>query len=357
MNRFNVLSVFAFLLLSIACKAQSTIIDFKDPHIHYMGRIAMKDSVAELSWSASSVVINFSGTAAKAILKDEKHNNFITVILDDRVVTTLQPDSIKKEYTLVSGLAPGPHKLELFKRTEYDMGRLWFYNITIDGKIMAPPVYKHKIEFYGNSITCGFAIEDTTGQDRGTYEFENGFKSYATITARHFNADYYSISKSGIGITISWFPYIMPDVYNLTYANDRSSVWDFKKYTPELIVVNLFQNDSWIVKQPDNEQFKARFGKTPPTAEFIVKAYQKFILSIRSKYPNAKIICALGSMDATRKGSEWPGYIEKAVAGLGDKNIYTHFFPYKNTPGHPSAKEQQVMADDLIGFIKEKLRW
>jgi hypothetical protein len=313
--------------------------------------------VGELSWSASSIVINFNGTGAKAVLKDEKHNNFITVIADDKVVATLQPDSTKKEYTLVSGLAPGPHKLELFKRTEYDMGRLWFYNITVEGKVLPPPVYKHKIEFYGNSITCGYAIEDTTGKDRGTYEFENGFKSYATITARHFNADYYSISKSGIGITVSWFPYVMPDVYNLIYANDRSSLWDFKKYTPELVVVNLFQNDSWITKLPDNDQFKARFGNTPPTAEFIINAYQEFIATIRGKYPKAKIICALGSMDATRKGSEWPGYIEKAVARLNDKQIYTHIFPYKNTPGHPSAKEQQAMADDLIGFIKAKIGW
>jgi hypothetical protein len=62
-------------------------------------------------------------------------------------------------------------------------------------------------------------------------------------------------------------------------------------------------------------------------------------------------------MDATRDGSPWPGYIEKAVAGLKDKGIYTHFFPYKNTPGHPSEKEQQVMANDLIAFMEKNMKW
>jgi len=62
-------------------------------------------------------------------------------------------------------------------------------------------------------------------------------------------------------------------------------------------------------------------------------------------------------MDATKEGSPWPGYIEKAVAQIGDKNILTHFFPYKNTPGHPSVKEQQAMADDLIGFIDQHIKW
>jgi hypothetical protein len=62
-------------------------------------------------------------------------------------------------------------------------------------------------------------------------------------------------------------------------------------------------------------------------------------------------------MDATRKDSAWPGYIEQAVATLHDSHIYTHFFPYKITNGHPSIKEQQAMADNLIAFIDGHVRW
>ena len=53
-------------------------------------------------------------------------------------------------------------------------------------------------------------------------------------------------------------------------------------YQPDIVVVNLFQNDSWIVNQPANEQFKARFGTTKPSEEVIVKAYAAFGL-MRSK--------------------------------------------------------------------------
>ena len=59
-------------------------------------------------------------------------------------------------------------------------------------------------------------------------------------------------------------------------------------------------------------------------------------------------------MDATKAGSKWPGYIDAAVASLKDKNVTTHFFPYKATPGHPKLKEQQAMADALIAFIEKK---
>ena len=108
-----------------------------------------------------------------------------------------------------------------------------------------------------------------------------------------------------------------------------------KNYTPDLVVVNLFQNDSWLVNMPTNEQFKNRFGTTAPSAEFEINAYRSLISSVRQKYPKAIILCILGSMDATRAGSPWPGYIDKAVERMHDKKIYTHFIPYKGTQWPP----------------------
>ncbi len=62
-------------------------------------------------------------------------------------------------------------------------------------------------------------------------------------------------------------------------------------------------------------------------------------------------------MDATQTGSPWPGYIKNAVEGLNDPKIYAHFFAFKDTPGHPKAAEQKVMADDLIEFINKNIKW
>jgi len=62
-------------------------------------------------------------------------------------------------------------------------------------------------------------------------------------------------------------------------------------------------------------------------------------------------------MDATREGSVWPGYIQNAVDELDDRNIYTHFFSYKNTGGHPNVEEQKIMAKSLIEFIEKNISW
>lgn len=364
LKNFSVLlqrQLISFLIvLTIPCLTVASakdVVDFRNPKIHYMGRVSMKNDAAELTWTASSVVVNFEGTVAKATLSDDSGNDRIDVVVDDNVIATLQPETGKKEYILAENLPSGKHKLEIFKRTEYEMGRLYFYNLSVDGKLLNPPNYEHKIEFYGNSITCGYAIEDKEGKDRGTAEFENGFKAYANQTARNLNAEVSVIAKSGIGVVISWFDYVMPDIFNRVAAKDPTLLWDFTKYKPDVVVVNLFQNDYWLLNNPQHEQFKARFGTTRPTAEFVINAYQNFIKNIRREYPRAKIICALGSMNATEDKSPMPGYISQAVAGMNDNNIITHFFPYKNTPGHPSEAEQKMMADDLTAFIKTTMKW
>ncbi|MCO5934961.1 hypothetical protein NAF17_05380 [Mucilaginibacter sp. RB4R14] len=96
------------------------------------------------------------------------------------------------------------------------------------------------------------ADEDTTGKDRD----ENGYASYANVDARHFDAEFSSISKSGIGVFICWFNYVMPDIYDRACAYDKAK-WDFNKFTPELVVVNLFQNYSWLSKAKVTNNLKS----------------------------------------------------------------------------------------------------
>ena len=76
----------------------------------------------------------------------------------------------------------------------------------------------------------------------GTYT--NNYLSYAALTARYFDAGYQCICKSGIGVTISWFPLTMSEMYDRLVPTNPDSKWDFSLYTPDIVVVNLFQNDS-----------------------------------------------------------------------------------------------------------------
>lgn len=345
-------------IITAYCHAQTTVAP-EDKQISYEGRILFRNGAAELIWPATCVRVNFEGTGISGIFRDADTSNYYNVMVDGGPITTFHFTKEKKTWALAENLPAGKHTIAIYKRTEWDKGRTYFYGFELnDGtKLLPPPVLpKRKMEVFGNSITCGYAITDYTS-DRSTGYYQSCYDAYAAITARHFNAQIHETAKSGIGIMVSWFPLIMPEMYNRTDPEDSTSRWDFKQYTPDVVLINLFQNDSWIVNQPNNPQFKSRFGDTKPTPEQTIAAYKNFVQTVRSTYPKAQIICMLGNMDITKDGSPWPGYVKEAVAQLHDSKIFTYFAPYKNTPGHPKEAEQKVLADGLIKFMDEHIKW
>ncbi len=363
MNLF-IRKIILLITLSIvfACSnSQKLFVDYSNSQIVYSGRIDSSQVMGiELYWSGSSIKFNFEGKSISALIEDEKGDNYFNVIIDNGSPIIFRPDTIKRFHQLASELPKGKHSIEIFKRTEWDRGKTSFYGFQIEKNAELSPKplpYKRKIEFYGNSITAGYAIEDFSGKDSPDSTYTNNYLSYAAITARHFNADYHCICKSGIGITVSWFPLIMPELYDRLNPTDPNSKWDFSLYNPDIVVINLLQNDSWIVNLPDSDEFKMRFSDAPPDDVYIISAYQKFVATIRNHYPKANIICSLGSMDAAKEGSKWIYYIKTALANLDDEMIYTHFMPYLEASAHPSIEDQEKMSHSLIEFIEENIDW
>lgn len=361
MRRNYLISLLLFVVVTIS--NGQNIVPFSKKNISYMGRIeTVENQCMKFYWPGTSATINFEGTGAKAILKNGNETTYFYSIVDgdSEHAKKIKPDTIKTSYVLASGLPKGKHTVQIFKLTDNTTVTSFYgFELNEGARILKPGHKgKKKIEFYGNSITAGHGVEVPDGQnDSGAPEFFNNYLTYASRTARHYNAQYSCISRSGIGVMLSWFPIIMPEMYDRLDPSDPNSKWDFSKFTPDVVVVNLFQNDSWLLNDPKHEQFKARIGAIRPDGNKIVNSYLELVSKIRVKYPKASIICTLGSMDATQKGSPWPGYIEKAVKLLADPKIYSHFFAYKNTPGHPKIAEQKSMADDLIDFIDKNIKW
>lgn len=358
----------SFLLLTLfaaaACVTQETTsysVKHYDPSsdmIRISGRVLEHDSVT-MYWPGTSIKVRFSGSMLKAQLRDEEGNNHFNVLIDGDSVRVLETDTVKRFYVLAENLGEGEHIVELIKGSEWDRGKVWFYGMQVTrGELHELPEPSGRvIEFFGNSITAGYAINDTTGADSPEGLLTDNFHTYAAITARHFDADYYCTVKSGIGIMISWFPLTMPELYDRLDPEDPQSKWDFSKVQPDVVVINLFQNDSWLVNQTDHESFRKTFGKVPPSGSQIIGAYKAFVSKIRASYPDAHIVCALGSMDATRQGSPWPSYVSSAVSQMNDQKIHTLFFPFTKKPGHPRRDDNARMADQLIELIESKTEW
>jgi len=361
MKHIHLLLVVLLCFIASCSSQKELVVKHNNPNISYEGRVAIDTkNGTSLYWPGTVVQIDFEGSEIYAELEDEKGENYFTVIIDGKEASVINTSAGKKTYMLATGLSAGSHRVALFKRTEFSHGETNFHKFIVNNNakvIENSPKKKRKIEFYGDSITAGYAIDDTSGKDSGAAQFNNNYLAYGALTARYFDAEYRCICKGGIGLMISWFPYTMNDIYERLNPLDSTSTWNFKNYTPDVVVVNIFQNDSWLVNNVKHPEFKRTFGDTPPTKEVIINAYKSFVSNIRKQYPTAEIICALGSMDAMKNNSAWPDYITQATKELNDSKIHTLFFPFKETKGHPSKTEQQSMAERLISYIEKNIKW
>lgn len=352
-----VVSGFVFALPVLA----TTQISGGDKKLQYTGRVDFNHAEApQISWPGTSITGNFMGQYLSVTLDDQFGKNYFNVFIDNnfRRPIIIQAEKGEKKYVVAANLAPGKHSFILTKRTEGEEGATTIKSIELadGGTLLAPPArLKRKIEFFGDSITSGMGNESTDDGPDHLLKDKNNFMAYDAITARNLNAELHVTSQSGIGIMISWFPFIMPQFYDqLNAVGNNDTQWDFASWTPDVVVINLFQNDSWLT---DREH---RLNPNP-TDEQRIQAYVDFVKSIRSKYPKAFIVCALGSMDATKEGSKWPGYITTAVTRIKQENpqekMDTIFFEFTGYGAHPRVKQHQANAAKLTTFIKQKMNW
>jgi len=330
-------------------------------NLQYTGRIDFSQPAAPvLSWPNTSIAGRFTGTSLAVKLDDQRGQNYFNVFLDGDLGSPLIIEAKQGEasYVVAQGLAPGTHAFLITKRTEGAEGATVFRGLELDdgASLLAPPPRPaRRIEFFGDSITSGAGNEGAVNGRDDLGKDKNSFLSYAAIAARQLGAEAHLTSQGGIGVMASWFPFTMPDFYDqLSAVGDNDSQWDFKRWTPQVVVVNLMQNDSWLIGRDHTLQ-------PEPDDEQRIEAYRAFVERIRKLYPQAWIVCTLGSMDATRPGSPWPGYVSAAVERMrrqnGDTRIDTLFFPFTGYGQHPRVLHHQTNAAKLAAFIGQKMGW
>jgi len=325
-----------------------------NPNIQYVGRVDYTDGKApKITWSASEVNLKFEGVSLQVTLDDEKGKNRFNVFIDGDTETPvlLEVEQGEKTYVLAEGLKEGTHTVSLQKRSEGANGYTIVrgFELNDGGKLITPDALPtKKLEVFGDSISCGLGAEAGTkpGKDyaENGINARNSYVAYAAVTARKLGCEYRCISRSGIGLVKSWSPTIMPQDYDMLNGNTdegKGQKWDFSKWQPDYVVVNLFQNDSWTIKNPNQEE--------------MIQAYVSFIKKLRGHYPEAKIFCTLGSMSANK--TPWAGYVKQAVARMneeGDKQVYAYIFATSTKFMHPKTKHHKRMAAELTALIKSK---
>ena len=384
----KILCIAAVALLTLSAMAvpkktvKETVTPASDSLITYVGRTLVDGGSVSFDWTATYARISFEGNYL-AINASDTRRDYFNVWIDK--APTAEPDRIiaigngdekstfgkievnsvydgrieivnEADFKAIYGKKiPSQHFVTIQKRTEGEQGTATFKEIITKGKLVhAMPLKPRRIEFVGDSYTCGYGTENSVSTDPFTPETENSGKSYASIVSRYFNADYTVVAHSGMGVVrnynsnvAGWY---MPERYTQTFDMNRDVKWDApqSEFKPDVTVIYLGTNDFSVSLQPKESAF--------------IAGYLKLLQEIKDNYGEDHPILCMSSICDENLSK----YVHEAVKKSGMKNVnYMDF-----TPGihhtddrnlgasfHPNYLAHQKLAYQVIPYVATLTSW
>ncbi len=267
---------------------------------------------------------------------DGKYSKTVTIIGNQQYPTVV-----------ANGLDEGIHTIRLVRQQYVKNSYVTFTDVSIKGEFLNNSDYNKKaplIEFVGDSITCGYGLDDTE-----TPNHFDATKTHSYLAAQALGADYSFVAISGIGYTKSSPQHQENGVHKtiLDIYDKTNYMYSDAKYTPtadqkaDLVVINLVSNDA------------ANGGK-----ESEVKAAVKSLVSkARAMHgTNVKILFVGGmDMDRNHAANKW---VDSAYNELGGESAGLYMiYVNKDTSAkdaHPSVEAQAEAGRRIADYIKSK---
>lgn len=351
------------------CEMRELTLSANEDNVNFIGRnYCDENDVAWLVQSGSAVEFVVNAASAEIEIKSEgdiaespDSRPRYAVLLDGEVIIDETLGEASKTVKLFEGTSSRTAVVKVIHLSEANNGAVGVAGITVQSDSKTPavptPEKELKIEFIGDSITCGYGVDGESQYENFKTSTENFMKSYAYLTAQKLDAEYSAVCYSGHGIVSGYTgsgtkneEALVPPYYEYVGKPEAYNVpWDFDKNQSDVVVINLGTNDSTYC------------GEDTALMEEYGEKYLSFLKTVRTKNPGAYIICTLGTMGAD---SLYP-YIENAVdsfkAETGDERIMCYRSATQDpddgygSDWHPSAVTQQksayVLADKICGVL------
>lgn len=342
-------------------------------NVRLLGRTTLKDNTRYLSFSYSGIEFETTAEKISAILwtdgayGPEELKAWVAVFINDESVPSkhFSLDEEESSYILYENQEVQSIKVRLVKFSEAAFAKVGVKAIKVEGnleRIKPTQSKKRKIEFIGDSITCGYGNEGVCKIDDFTTRLENPWLGYAVQVAEMLEAEVQLVSWSGIGIYSGWTntdepnkDLLMPELYQYTdlsllEVTGEKERWSFTDFKPDAIIIHLGTNDASYTK--GIKERVEQFGS----------AYYKFIKEVRQYNPKAMILCVLGVM-----GQELYPEISKQVKRIReedqDEKVTSLCLDVQlesdglGINDHPSLKTHQKMARVIGEKLQKIMKW
>lgn len=343
-----------------------------ETNVKRLGRTYSYQNAIWCALSASGIEFQMTGTCCDITIVGDntategasEHYARVGIYVDGRQVVDDLINESSKTYPVLSSEVEKTVVIRVIKLSEASDSTMGIHEIVTDAIEITPTKQKPwKIEYIGDSITCGYGVE---GNLENTYSTstENATKAYAYLSAQAVDADYSLVSFSGHGLisgytgdgVINTDCLVQPFYEKLGRSGGKfgsevavdSVEWNFDQFIPDIVVINLGTNDASYCK--DEEKCKG-----------FQKEYVKFLHTVHARNPKAQIVCALGVM-----GDELYAYVKAAAQAYsretGDSSITTfHFTEQDIEKGygvdyHPCVANQKKAAEEMTQKLIELMK-
>ena len=354
-------------------------VDAGPPAVRFVGRFDTRDPAGPIcAWPGCRIIADFEGSTVSVRL-DERAESWMKggpsewdVTVDGTLLPKLVSSVGVHDYVLARDLGKGPHRVELFKRSEAQDGFSQFlgYDFGDGGSLLPPPPPSARhIEVVGDSQPAGFGVEGPGVECAGpawAARYENFHISMSARLADLLGADLHGTVYSGKGLVknITRTDHeTMPILYPRANPLDDTSVWDFSQFVPDVIVMMIGGND-FAIGEP--------YDDGPPSLFEFTSAVSAMVATFRSHAPSAHIFLALspsvsdvrppGRHSRTNVKSAYDA-VARQRANDGDDRVYSVAPPVAaeseltGCDGHGNAAYHERVAQQLAELVKAQTGW
>mmetsp|Transcript_40056 Transcript_40056/g.63334 ORF Transcript_40056/g.63334 Transcript_40056/m.63334 type:complete len:379 (-) Transcript_40056:46-1182(-) len=336
-----------------------------DPNIQYEGRYNLAstgvNSHVTFDWSGVEISMNLCGPATVGVIMRDIKGKYAVFVQTGKAVTRVATLEVDPVPTQTFDLTEGCHLVTIVKLTEaannYDSAA-YFYGFEMNGvspffQPFPQPKEVRRIEFLGDSITCGYGVLAPNASycpsDETTYQLEDVSVTYEADLGRRLNTEVRVECWSGKGVvrnygdpsTTSVDPF--PIYFNRTYAVSATPLYNFSLYQPDAVHINLGTNDFSTQPNPSQDQFET--------------GYKNYIAQIRGAYgDDIPLFLACGPLITDPCCTYVKNVADSEGATYIDlENILD--YPQDYACGHPSVSGHTKMADVSEPIIASTLGW
>ena len=322
--------------------------------------------------------VRFKGTSLKADIVGTNtllgwKKPYLAVIIDNdydnpNVISLSSKNN--DGFILAENLEYGEHEVTLVKRSEALDSFIGVKNVYSDGKLLDRVDKDRFIEILGDSTIAGYGNE--TKMVAGKYEDKtsansNVLKTFAYLTAKHFDADYSIMCASGWGLTGS--EWTNPKTVNLfeTYKRYYSTYSEAKGkhiYSDELYNFSLGRKaDVVIISVGTNDLYYIEAGYKESTSlgderkQAFINTYKELLEFISDIYSGVEIFMVYGAMGETRMYPTVKQAYENVKDTMSNVHLVRLYGDQKAIDYHPSVNGHEEMSLDLINEIKKVMNW